>query len=119
VALRELRDKNVITYATSLYPFSALAETCRQNGVILDTRFSFPDAALLAELCETGRFAAFRTYSLGNPFTFLEIEDLALRLDFYLLVNRRAFTNRTVKTFVEYAEEKLGGKEEGQAAIGR
>lgn len=106
--LRELRNKNIITYTTSLYLITAIVEACLQNGIALDTRLSSPDTAMLTELLETGHFAVFDGNFLGDSFVRLEIEDLDIHMELYLIVNKNAFINRAVETFIEYAKEKLG-----------
>jgi hypothetical protein len=45
----------------------------------------------------------------GDSFKLLKIEDLDIYLDFYLLINKRAFINRAARTFIEYAQDRLKG----------
>jgi DNA-binding transcriptional LysR family regulator len=109
VPLQELRNWNVITFQTSRYPSFAIADICLQNGIALDTQFCSLDIAMVTELCETGRFVAFWGGPAPDPLKRIEIAGMEICPELYLLVNKQAFINDAVKTFIGYAQEKFGG----------
>jgi DNA-binding transcriptional LysR family regulator len=107
VTLSDLRKKDVITFMISRYPFLKLLEICQQNDIHTNTQLGAFDVELITELCETGRFAVF----WGGPeipkLKIIKIDDLDLTAEFYLVVNRRAFKNEAMETFIEYTKKRF------------
>jgi DNA-binding transcriptional LysR family regulator len=85
VTLADLRGKDVIAFMTSRYPTAALLEICQKNGIRTNTQLSSFDTMLLVELCKTGRFAAFWGGPAIPPLRIVEIADIDLYSEFYLI----------------------------------
>jgi DNA-binding transcriptional LysR family regulator len=99
IRLQELRNENIITFATSTYPGPSVRELCRQNGLEQNTVLNSFDFDMVAELCATGRYVSFWGGPIENmkDLVCIEIDDFNFQAEFYLIVNKRVFINRAAE----------------------
>lgn len=110
VALRELQGEHIIALNNNMHPQAILNELCTQNGIDLNNiRLNYPDKVLIGELCTTNRFFSFWGGSLEglNNLVAIEIEDVELFVEFYIIVNKHAYINKAAEQFLAYAKEQL------------
>lgn len=111
VALEELRGEEAITLFSYLDQDDPVAEFWNRHGVQTNTRLSYLDRNLIQELIETGRYIIFLSDSSFGEGAFhrVEIEDVEMYSEFYLIVNKRAFINRAAEHFIAWTREQFRG----------
>jgi DNA-binding transcriptional LysR family regulator len=125
IKIEELKKTNFISLAND----TRLRKIAREPGTAaageIMVELSYADSRLIMELLATGRYASFYGPRTENPdqwkweqeIAIIDLEDAELIMEMYLIVNKRAFINRAAETFIEYANEKLGGGGGGDPKI--
>lgn len=120
VKMRDLRGESVIVLNGHMNPNSMLIDLCAKSGVKPEVRLSGSEMGLACELIGSGRFVGF----CGEgpiPFpglTQVEVEDMELWFEFYLIVNRHVYLGEAAKRFIAYAKKRLARKPGQQAGPG-
>ncbi|MDR0562867.1 MAG: LysR family transcriptional regulator [Spirochaetaceae bacterium] len=111
VKLEELRGEEAITLFSWSNQNDPVAEFCLRYGMKTDTRLSYLDIYLIVELLETGRYIIFSddSFLVGDSLRRIEVEDLDMYIEFYLIVNKRAFINRAAELFIDWTREQFAG----------
>ena len=110
VRLEELRGEEAITRYSWMNQDDPIAEFCARNGIKTNTRLSYLDINLIMELLETGRYIIFSyDYSfLGiENLVSIEVEDIELHIESYLVVNKRAFINSAAEHFIAWTRDQF------------
>ena len=109
IKLEELRGEEAITLFSYLDEDDPIAEFWTRHGVQTNTRLSYMDKNLMRELIETGRYIVFLTdpsFGEGN-FRHIEIEDVEMYSEYYLIVNKGAFINSAAEQFIAWTEKQF------------
>jgi DNA-binding transcriptional LysR family regulator len=119
VKLEELRGEEAITLFSWLNQDDPIAEFCARNGMRTDTWLSYLDMNLIMELLETGRYVIFSDDSFLNKenFCHIEIEDVEIYAEFYLIVNKRAFINDAAEFFIKWTREQFSSLSQEKKSI--
>jgi DNA-binding transcriptional LysR family regulator len=109
IKLRDLRDERVMALNNRMYPQNILTKLCAQNGISLDVQLNCPDKVLMTELCVSNQFVSFFAGSVEefDNLVSIEIEDVELFVEFYIIVNKHAYINKAAEQFLAYAKETL------------
>ncbi|MDR2535723.1 MAG: LysR family transcriptional regulator substrate-binding protein, partial [Treponema sp.] len=109
ITLKELKDKNIIALNNNMYPQTKLIELCAENGVDLNVQLNCPDNVLVYDLCKTNQFVSFFAGSAESfdDLITIEIEDVELFIEFYIIVNKHAYINQAAEQFLRYAQNAL------------
>ena len=110
VKLEELRgEEAIIRYAWLNRQEDPIGKFCVRNGIKTHTRLSYMNTNLITELLETGRYVmfGFETFLDGENFHCIEIEDTEIFVEFYLIVNKRAFINNAAEFFISWTLEQF------------
>jgi DNA-binding transcriptional LysR family regulator len=108
VKQEELWGEQAITLFSWLNQEDPVAEFCARHGIKTDTRLSYLDKNLIMELLETGRYVIFTddTFLDRENFCFIEVENLEMYVEFYLIVNKRTFINSAAEFFIAWTREQ-------------
>jgi DNA-binding transcriptional LysR family regulator len=109
VKLEELRDEEAITLFSWWNQEDPMAEFCVRHGMKTNTRLSYLDLNLIEELLETGRYIIFTDDSLldRENIHYIEVENSEIYIEFYLIINKRAFINNAAELFVAWTREQF------------
>jgi len=110
VKLEELRGEEAIVRYSWQNQEDPIAEFCIRNGIKTNTQLSYLDINLIEELLESGRYVIF-----SFDFSFLDIENLNsielenvdIYIESYLVVNKRAFINNAAEQFISWTREQF------------
>jgi DNA-binding transcriptional LysR family regulator len=109
VKLEELWGEEAITLFSWLNQEDPIADFCVRHGMETDIRLSYLDTNLIVELLETGRYVIFSAGSLldRENLRYIEVEDAEIYVEFYLIINKRAFINSTAELFISWTREQF------------
>ena len=109
VKVEELRGEEAITRYSWLNQDDMIAKFCIQNHIKINTRLSFLEKNLIMELLETGRYVifGFESFLDRENFHYIEVEDADIYIEFFLIVNKRAFINSAVELFIDWTREQF------------
>ena len=110
VKLEELRgEEAIIRYAWLNRQEDPIGKFCARNGIKTHTRLSYLNMDLIIELLETGRYIIFLHELFGDKeqLCYIEIENVELFIEFYLIVNKRAFINNAAELFIAWTLEQF------------
>lgn len=108
VKQEELRGEQAITLFSWIQQEDQIAEFCVRHGIKTDTRLSYLDKNLIMELLETGRYVIFSddTFLDKENLCSIEVENIEMYVEFYLIVNKRTFINRAAELFIAWTREQ-------------
>jgi DNA-binding transcriptional LysR family regulator len=108
VKQEELWGEQAITLFSWLQQEDPVAEFCARHGIKTDTRLSYLDKNLIMELLETGRYVIFSddTFLDKDNFCSIEVENIEMYVEFYLIVNKRTFINSAAELFIAWTREQ-------------
>ena len=109
IKLEELRGEEAITRYAWLNQDDMIAKFCLQNGIKTNTRLSFLDKNLIMELLETGRYIifAFESFVDRENFQYIEVVNAENYIEYYLIINKRAFINNAAELFIDWTREQF------------
>jgi DNA-binding transcriptional LysR family regulator len=109
VKLEELRGEQAITLFSWMNQNDPIAEFCVRHGMKTDTRLSYLDINLIADLLETGRYVIFSDDSFldRENFRCIEVTDIEMYTEFYLIINKRTFINSAAELFIAWTREQF------------
>ena len=112
VKLEELRgEEAIIRYAWLNHQEDQIGKFCARNGIKTHTRLSYLNMNLITELLGTGRYIIFlhELFVDKKQFCYIEVEDVEIYIEFYLIVNKRAFINNAAELFIDWTREQFAG----------
>ena len=110
VKLEDLRgEEAIIRYAWLNHQEDPIIKFCARNGIKTHTRLSYLDMNLIIELLDTGRYImfAFESFVDKEQFCYIEVENVEIFIEFYLIVNKRAFINNAAEHFITWTREQF------------
>jgi DNA-binding transcriptional LysR family regulator len=109
VKLEELRGEEAITLFSWWNQEDPMVEFCIRHGMKTNTRLSYLDKNLIMELLETGRYVIFTDDSLldRENIHYIEVENAEIYIEFYLIINKRAFINNAAELFIAWTREQF------------
>jgi DNA-binding transcriptional LysR family regulator len=109
VKMEELWGEEAITLFSWLNQEDPIADFCVRHGIKTDIRLSYLDINLIVELLETGRYVIFSAGSLldRENLRYIEVEDAEIYVEFYLIINKRAFINSAAELFINWTREQF------------
>jgi hypothetical protein len=87
-----------------------LTDICHRNGIDISIHLSTSEFTLANELYESNRYASFGGKSARRKhldIVSIEIEDVEIYIEFYLIVNKNIFQDEGAKKFIDYAKKTL------------
>ena len=110
VKLEELRgEEAIIRYAWLNHQEDPIGKFCAGNGIKTHTRLSYLNTNLITELLETGRYIIFLHELFGDKkkLCYIEVENVDICIEFYLIINKRAFINNAAELFIVWTREQF------------
>jgi DNA-binding transcriptional LysR family regulator len=103
VKLHELKGEQAIVFNNDRF----LVDACHKGKIDIGIHLSASEFAFANELCKSNHYICFgeRSQDKQHELAGMEIEDMELYLETYLVINKSVFLTEGAKKFVEYTKK--------------